>query len=435
MLYIPLVLVIYLVLLFPCHLFPFPFFLALLLILFFLAEDEKKMVRIIIFAAVLASAVKASNTFCISLGLEKERISGITGIASSEPSIKNDGMQYFSVELSSVRTDHGIYASASGMVGVLSPYNPFGRDAFIRAEGYFAEDGFFFAEHVEAESLSVFDTARRSIRFFLSSRLKGLNGEELELFRLLFFGAGYDPENIVVEKGREKGVSHVFALSGMHLSILSSFLVLPLAPFIGRKRARALSIPLLFSFTWLSSFRASLFRAFCFRMIFFLFPDADSDEAVCLSFILLSLFFPENLFCAASVYSFLSLSGMFFFSPIENAPLIRFFKPVVQSAGALSFSIPYSLMLFGSFTLSGLFFSFPITFLVTVFMALCMIALIFPFLSFLIRYPYEVLSFILSRIPSSASTNDVGTYAGLLLILSYLLLAVHVAKPAKNHLS
>ncbi len=329
MLYIPLVLVIYAVLLFPCQYFPFPFFLVLLLLLFFLTGDEKKKVRIIIFAAVLASSEKAADSFYISLCLEKDRISGITGIASSEPSIKNDGMQYFSMELSSIKTDHGVYASSSGVVGVLSPYDPFGRDAFIRAEGYFAEDGFFFAEHLEAENLSVSNEVRRGIRFFLSSRLNGLREEELELFRLLFFGAGYDPENSVIEKGRKKGVAHVFALSGMHLSILSSFLVLPLAPFLGKKRARALSIPLLFSFTWLSSFRASLFRAFCFRMIFFFFPDADSDEAVCLSFILLSLFFPENLFCAASVYSFLSLSGMFFFSPLEKAPLIRFFKPVV----------------------------------------------------------------------------------------------------------
>ena len=434
MLYIPLVLIIYAVLLFPCRFSP-SYFLLVLLILFFLIGDDKKKVRIIILAAVLASSGKAADSFYISLCLEKDSISGITGIATGEPSIKSNGMQHFSMELSSIKTDHGVHASSSGVVGVLGPYDPFGRNAFVRAEGYFTEDGLFLAKHLETESPSVLNKARRLIRFFLSSRLAGLGAEELELFRLLFFGSGYDPENIVIEKGREKGVSHVFALSGMHLSILSSFLVLPLAPFLGRKRASALSIPLLFSFTWLSSFRASLFRAFCFRMMFFLFPDADSDEALCLSFILLSLFFPESLFSPASVYSFLSLSGMFFFSPLETAPLIRLFKPMVQGAGALSFSIPYSLMLFGSFTLSGLLFSFPATLLVTVFMALCMIALFFPFLSFLIPYPYDALCFILCDLPSLAQTSDKGTYAGLVMILSSLLLAVHVAKPEKNPLS
>lgn len=435
MLYVPLVAIIYLTLLFPRYLSPSPCILSLILVFFLIFENERIRFRIILLAVVIFAAGEGADIHYVSLPLKAGTITGITGFTASEPSVKEDGMQFFQLELSSIRTRHGVHASASGTVGVLGPYNPVGIGSVVRAAGYFTDDGFFLASDVWSGQQSPANRIRKEIRFFLSSRLAGLGGDGAELFRLLFFGSGYDPSYHIVENGRSKGVSHVFALSGMHLSILSTFIVFPLSPLLGRRRARLLSVPILFLFTWLSSFRASLFRAFCFRLVFFLFPKADADEAVCLSFVLLGVFFPETLFSASSVYSFLSLSGMFFFSPLGKVPFLRVFDPVLQSAGALSFSVPYSLMLFGSFSMAGLVFSFPVTFLVTVFMGLCMLSLLVPPLSFLAGIPYLALTFILERIPSPAPTDDVGLYAALVLALSYLLLAVHVAKPERNHLS
>lgn len=435
MLYVPLAAVIYLALLFPRFFSPSFCFPALVLAFFLIFENERLRFRAILFAAVLFAAGEGVELHHVSLPLETGTITGITGSSSSEPSVKEDGMQFFYLELSSIKTGHGVHASASGTVGVLGPYNPVGTGDFVRAEGCFAEDGFFLASHVWSGRRSAAERIRKEARFFLSSRLAGLDEDGMELFRLLFFGSGYDPSYHIVENGRNKGVSHVFALSGMHLSILSTFVVYPLSFLLGRRRARLLSVPVLFLFTWLSSFRASLFRAFCFRLVLLLFPNADPDEAVCLSFVILALLFPGTLFTASSVYSFLSLSGMFFFSRLERQPFLRLLKPVLQGAGALSFSVPYSLMLFGSFSIAGLVFSCPVTFLVTVFMGLCMLSLLVPPLSFLAGCPYEALVFVLERIPSPAPTDDVGLYAALVLVLSYLLLAVHVAKPERNPLS
>ncbi len=84
---------------------------------------------------------------------------------------------------------------------------------------------------------------------------------EADFLAAVLFGIREDPADPFVEKFRRAGVSHVLALSGMHLGIVAGFLLVAAKPFFSTGKAYLLSLPLLGFYVWLVGFKPSLLRA------------------------------------------------------------------------------------------------------------------------------------------------------------------------------
>ncbi len=102
---------------------------------------------------------------------------------------------------------------------------------------------------------------RGKLLLSLSERVRKYAGEESEFFSALLLGIRDDPADPLINMFRKVGVSHVLALSGMHLAIVASLLLFCARPLIGLRRAYLLSLPLLACYIFLVGIRPSLLRA------------------------------------------------------------------------------------------------------------------------------------------------------------------------------
>ncbi len=219
------------------------------------------------------------------------------------------------------------------------------------------------------------DPIRAKTSLMLSRNLEGREGE---LASLLLLGIGSSGSSDISARARKAGLSHTIALSGMHLTILSS-LFIKLMFFIEDKRVkRAIAYIPLFAFVYISGWRASLLRAFIFKASM---EFADDDIAFFLSDVILLMLFPYHVDDLGLIYSFLALSGILIISPyvshfMRALSMPKLFSDSVSATlGALTFSIPVTYKLFGSYQLSSILTSYPASILIMLYMYLSLIAI------------------------------------------------------------
>ena len=212
---------------------------------------------------------------------------------------------------------------------------------------------------------------------------------------------------------RHAGLSHVMALSGMHLSLFGG-----IASFLGRRLstrrfADALSFFAIVFFVWFAGLSPSLFRALLCSCIL----SASSSlrlkrpapaTVLSLSFLVHFAVFPTHVFDAAFMLSYASLGGIV----LLQRSVSRFFSKMLfprlssslsASVSAFAATTPVSLSLFGTVYPVGLLSTVVVSPLVGVFMyagifgiAVCLAA---PFLS----VPFgAIISFIYGLVKKTA---------------------------------
>lgn len=124
----------------------------------------------------------------------------------------------------------------------------------------------------------------------------------------------------------ETGASHVLALSGLHLGILISFLMVLMVPLMHRKFGRYIAtvtgLLLIWSFALLTGLNVSLLRAAIMYSVFLLFlmngRSSSTINSLGLAAFLLLLWNPMSLFDISFQLSFLSVFSILFFQPVYN---------------------------------------------------------------------------------------------------------------------
>lgn len=191
---------------------------------------------------------------------------------------------------------------------------------------------------------------------------------------------------------RKAGLSHILALSGMHLSMFSA-----IAVFFGNKTGRKkltliIRVAALLIFVWFAGFSPSLLRAFiCSMLLIFAgilgIEKPDMIMILCFSFMLHSILAPQDLKNYGFILSYSALAGILFFSKAFFKLFSKFLPSVISaslgaSCGAQLFTLPVSLKLFGSFAPAGVIATVIISPLITIFIYsgifLIIMTLIFP---------------------------------------------------------
>ncbi len=213
---------------------------------------------------------------------------------------------------------------------------------------------------------------------------------------------------------RRAGLSHILALSGMHLSMFSA-----IAVFFGnktgvRKLTFILRISALFGFVWFAGFSPSLVRALICALLTIAATIAgarkpDMLSILCFSFLMQSAFCPQDIHNAAFILSYGALAGILFTGSFFSRFYSKFSPKAIASSlsaatGAQTFTAPISLKIFGSFSPIGIVSATVVSPFVTIFiysgLVLILLSLAFPILSvpsgIFINLQYTVITYIVN---------------------------------------
>ena len=239
-------------------------------------------------------------------------------------------------------------------------------------------------------------------------------GEAGGLLLALLCGAKEYTSSNVSENFRNSGLSHILALSGMHLSMFSS-----IAMFIGNKIGRKrlsfiIRIISLILFVWFAGLSPSLLRAFicsCLTLIAVMAGSKEPDMIMILSFsfLLQSIISPEDIHNLGFMLSYGALAGILltnklFFSLYSKVFPVYLSASLGSSTGAQVITIPIALKVFRSFAPIGIIATSIISPLITIFiysgLILILLCLIFPGLQtpsgIFINLQYTIIKFLVS---------------------------------------
>lgn len=176
-------------------------------------------------------------------------------------------------------------------------------------------------EHGSSDLFSFFDNLRA--RLALSIRQK-LPGKEGDLLAALLLGEDENLSERTERDFRRAGVSHVLAISGLHVGMLAGVLERILIGFGLGKRKRSVLILLLLAFyVALTGFSFSTIRSvlmlFIVYLAFFLNDESDGITSLCLVAALILLVTPHAVFSISYQMTALATFGILSFEGISKA--------------------------------------------------------------------------------------------------------------------
>lgn len=235
----------------------------------------------------------------------------------------------------------------------------------------------------------------RSLCRLQFKRLMYAWGNSGGLLLALISGSREYTEEEVGAAFKNAGLSHILALSGMHLSLFGG-----IALFLGKKVstkriAAGIQLGALCFFVWFAGISPSLFRAFLSALIIFLasvlkINAPEGLSVLSLTFLIHIMIFPGHIFDAGFMLSYSSLAGIILFSKSVKKlihPLVpyKIRSSLGDSASAQATTAPVALSLFGKVMPIGIVASVVVSPLITVFLyfglAGIVLCLVLPFLS------------------------------------------------------
>ena len=218
-------------------------------------------------------------------------------------------------------------------------------------------DGSFLATTAESLGFSSKFSHFRGLCRLLFKRLMYAWGNAGGLLLALLSGSREYTESVISDSFRDAGLSHILALSGMHLSLFGG-LALAFGKRVATRRiADAIQLGAILFFVWFAGLSPSLFRAFLCSLILYLssllrMRRPSGISVLATSFLIHSMIFPGHLKEAAFLLSYTSLAGILILSETikkfifpKSFPRIR--SSISESAAAQIFTSPISACIFG----------------------------------------------------------------------------------------
>ena len=331
-----------------------------------------------------------------SSSIEADGSIAILGRVVGNPGMTGKRKSSFDIEVELVRNRLDLYGSAKGHLHVISKEEELYSGDEVVLSGKLLDGELFIADSVVVSEHGYLYRMKRSCIGYVRNRLSVLPEEERELALRLILASGDSAAYEIGEKARAKGVSHVFALSGMHLELIFNLASLALV-FIpsDERRKRIVMVPLIV-FSFLSSFGASLLRALLMRFLRCIFPGLEMDETLCLSFLLQAYLSPMMLLSAGGILSYMSIAAILFLSSYTKE-LPGILSSLLITSGCLLSTGFYSMMTFSSFTFAGLLYSPLVSSVVRLYMTLLLLMLVIPLpiIPPLLQHIYRLLIYIL----------------------------------------
>lgn len=217
------------------------------------------------------------------------------------------------------------------------------------------------------------------------------------LFLALISSSTDNLESDFKELFRNSGLSHILALSGMHLSLISSLGIMLKNNMKKKKLATIFQCLLILLFVWFAGLSPSLLRAlisFSLMTMCSLFDIKPMNQLYVLPsvFLIHCIISPKDLFNIGFILSYGALAGILILSPFFNSITSKFLPEKISlafssSLGAIFFTSPVSFYYFGFVSPGGIictmFASPMITFFLYSGILLFFISIFIPFFEFI----------------------------------------------------
>ncbi len=346
-----------------------------------------------------------------------KNLSGIEGCVYSNPVITSS-KKFYSMKISLNKSSgrfksFSVTGNAEGVIRVLVPcriveslypgklFSAYGKGILFETGesvglcGYWSEKtGCFIAESaysVSAEkSFAKKISHLRAVCRLAFKRLMYSWGAAGGFILALLSGSKEYTEDGVGEKFRLAGLSHILALSGMHLSFFAGLIGGSGEKFLGKRYSFWLKVLGILFFVWFAGLSPSLFRALIFAFIslaasFVFCSKINLLFVLCGTFILHCCISPDEIYEAAFMLSYVALAGILVVGDFFSSLYIRIFPQKISSSlgastGAQLFTAPVSAVLFGQITPVGIIASSVVSPLVSIFFAFSIVAIICSFI-------------------------------------------------------
>lgn len=344
-------------------------------IFFFFQKKERFLQELrIIFLSLIIGFVLGTSAYAVqmkkaSAGIPFEKVTGLSGTLVDDPHLLASGSGAFTFSMISSRGKEILGASASGKIQVFFPENLYdtiksrGRGSKIFIDGNFIplnrnrpnDDPRFRAisVHVYEDSLYL-HTVRSKMRLTVINSFEEKNWGGLALALLL--GVRDFLDTNLAENYKLAGCSHVLALSGMHLGIISALVAFMLKKPLGLRKAAFFGALLILAYVFLVGAQASLMRAAIMSTLgtLLLLSGFKRNMIVLLSaaFLIQTILFPASANTVSFILSYLALAGILLFSPM----FMEFLKgwlpdslasPLAASLAAFLVTMPVTAAFFG----------------------------------------------------------------------------------------
>lgn len=366
--------------------------------------------------------IKVANRYPFISVLPIKSINGISGQIVSNPVINSNG-RFYSLVLSVDYSFAPLYikllpvkSSCTGRVQCLIPANivevnypgklfsSFGKNIIIEKGERFFLSGKFNSDYFIVNDCQNLQTKKcikekiiklRSFSRIQFKRLMFSWKDAGGLILALLSGSKEYTDNVLTENFRKAGLSHILALSGMHLSFFAGIASVTGKKIFGKKFSNFLRIIGILVFIWFAGLTPSLLRALlCSLIVIFCSSvfslDVDYFIILCSVFLLHCVIAPQDIFSLAFILSYGALAGILLLSDFINSKICCFVPNKISnslssSVGAQLTTAPISIVFFGCFMPCGILASVVVSPLVSIFIFIGMfsiiICLIMPFLS------------------------------------------------------
>lgn len=312
------------------------------------------------------------------------------------------------------------------------------------------KDGIYY--HADEPEDTVYSVGR--LKFFerVAKRMtdplfKYMDAEDAGVAKSLLFGDKSDMSATDKDVFRIVGVSHVFAVSGMHVGFLTAIVIFLLKKLNVRPVARlAIVSAAVIFYGFLTGFPSGIKRAFIMAFICMLAPilrrKNDTITSLCLACLIIIITNPRELFDVGFIMSVLSVGGIILFvrpmqrgiSKVIKAKWARkVLSGVCMTIGASALLLPIYTDVFGSVALYAVLANpiiLPVVtltyFLLALAALLCAISPALGFLHYPIQYPIIAIRLVSNGIAAlPVASVDVGALGvvGIIYIVALLFLS------------
>ena len=301
----------------------------------FLGKNELNKLTILITAAIVGFTfgipIRRTVSDSLETGIIIDRIMAVSGILLEDPRTLHGGSGIGTLELRSSVGQNGIRASGRGNVTVffpsesLSRLKEFGRGSEIYVDGSFynGNRGLVFnatSVHIVKPAPPI-ETFRTGLRIALLDRFQSSQGRRHQgpplwggLASALLLGMREDLNVELSEGFRNSGCSHILALSGMHLAILSGALAFLLRKPLGIRAASMIGAFFIIIYVFIVGSQPSLVRAAIMYLIgtFTVWGIIKGKplSLLCMAFIIQLFFQSESGISLSFILSYLALLGI-----------------------------------------------------------------------------------------------------------------------------
>lgn len=316
------------------------------------------------------------------------------------------------------------------------------------------------------ESFQILPAEKIKLRYLpvvLSQKIKEkigeLFGEHSGLLQALLIGDQSLLTTKQTEELRVVGLSHVVAVSGMHVSFLVYFIVL----ILGKRKAPWLALPVLLCFAMMIGPVPSVLRAVFMQIVFLIAPmikrETDGVTSLAGALLLILLANPYAVLDVGLQLSFAATLGLILYCYQFNGILMRYVQvknrmlyrlvriPVTTLSASLCsllFTTPITMHAFGMVSviapLANVLLLWSISIIFSLGLASVLIGFAVPVLGSLIAYPVTMLVKLffavahwLSLVPFASIRADEPSLIALLVIVYVLIFVLYYLKPRPSH--